>query len=121
MVTDSPLMLIQAQKHHRGHAIIEQVRADLRSGPLAPLPSTSFAANSAWMVRAAIAVNLTRAAGAVASTLHARATTGTIRTRLINVATRLARSARRLRRHLPEHWPWEHPWQQLFQATLAPS
>ena len=119
--TDSPLTLVQAEKDHRGHAIIEQVHADLRSGPLAHLPSGSFAANSAWLVLAAIAFNLTRAAGALASTFHAKATTGTIRTQLINVATRLARSARRLRLHLPEHWPWEHAWQQLFQATLAPS
>jgi len=66
--TDSPLTLIQAEKHHRGHAIIEQVHADLRSGPLAHLPSGSFAANSAWLVLAAIAFNLTRAAGALAST-----------------------------------------------------
>ncbi len=119
--TDSPLTLVQAEKHHRGHAIIEQVHADLRSGPLAHLPSGSFAANSAWLVLAAIAFNLTRAAGCLASTFHAKATTGTIRTQLINIPTRLARSARRLRLHLPERWPWKHAWQQLFQATLAPA
>ena len=45
--TDSPLTLVQAQKHHRGPAIIE----------------------------------------------HARATTGTIHTRLVNVPTRLAHPA----------------------------
>ena len=119
--TDSPLTLVQAETDHRGHAIIEQVHADLRSGPLAHLPSGSFGANSAWLVLAAIAFNLTRATSCLASTFHARATTSTIRTQLINVATRLARSARRLGMHLPEHWPWEHAWQQLFQATLAPS
>jgi hypothetical protein len=32
--TDSPLTLVQAEKTHRAHAIIEQVHADLRSGPL---------------------------------------------------------------------------------------
>ena len=119
--TDSPLTLVQAEKDHRGHAIIEQVHADLRSGSLAHLPSGSFAANSVWLVLAAIAFNLTRAAGCLASAFHARATTGTIRAQLINVPTRLARSARRLRLHLPERWPWKHAWQRLFQATLAPS
>jgi len=119
--TDSPLTLVQAEKHHRGHAVIEQVHADLRSGPLAHLPSGSFSANGAWLVLAAIAFNLTRAAGCLASTFHAKATTGTIRTQLINIPARLARSARRLRLHLPEHWPWETAWQHLFQATLAPS
>ncbi len=53
--TDSPLLWVQTEKTHRGHAIIEQVHADLKHGPLAHLPSGSFAANSAWLVLAAIA------------------------------------------------------------------
>jgi len=120
VVTDSPLLLVQAEKTHRGHAIIEQVHADLKHGPLAHLPSGSFAANSAWLVLAAIAFNLTRAAGCLASTFHARATTGTIRAHLINVPARLAHSARKLRLHLPTSWPWEPAWTQLFDATLGP-
>ena len=36
---DSPLILVQAEKTHRVHAIIEQVHADLKHGPLAHLPS----------------------------------------------------------------------------------
>jgi len=71
-------------------------------------------------VLAAIAFNLTRATGTLASTFHAKATTGTIRAQLINVPARLARSARRLRIHLPERWPWEPAWNRLFQATLGP-
>jgi len=118
--TDSPLVLVQAEKTHRAHAIIEQVHADLKHGPLAHLPSGSFQANSAWLVLAAIAFNLTRAAGCLASAFHARATTGTIRTQLINVPARLAHSARNLRLHLPKHWPWEPAWTQLFDATLGP-
>ncbi len=94
-------MLVQAEKTHRAHAIIEQVHADLKHGPLAHLPSASFRVNSAWLVLAAIAFNLTRAAGCLASAIHARATTGTIRTQLINVPARLARSARTLRLRLP--------------------
>jgi len=89
--TDSPLTLLQAEKAHRGHAVIEQVHADLKAGPLAHLPSGSFSANSAWLVLAAIAFNLTRAAGTLASAFHARATTATIRAQLINVPARLAR------------------------------
>ena len=119
--TDSMLTLVQAAKTHRGHAVIEQVHADLRSGPLAQLPSGSFAADSAWLVLAAIAFNLTRAAGCLASTFHAHATTATVRAQLINIPARLACSARRLRMHLPQHWPWETAWQHLFQATLGPA
>jgi hypothetical protein len=59
------------------HAIIEQVIADLKNSALAHLPSSRFNANGAWLVCAAIAFNLTRAAGALASTFHARATTAT--------------------------------------------
>ncbi len=112
--TDSPLTMLQAEACHRGHAIIEQVIADLKNSALAHLPSGVFAANAAWLVCAAIAHNLTRAAGCLASVFHAKATTATIRTHLISVPARLARSARRLRLHLPTHWPWEHPWQALL-------
>ncbi len=118
--TNSPLILVQAEKTHRGHAIIEQVHADLKQGPLAHLPSGSFQANSAWLVLAAIAFNLTRATGCLASAFHTRATTGTIRAQLINVPARLARSARKLMLHLPKDWPWEPAWTQLFDATLGP-
>nr|WP_222271016.1 hypothetical protein [Modestobacter marinus] len=90
--TDSPQPMLQAETTHRQHAVIEQINADLKAGPLAHLPSGKFAANSAWLVLAAIAFNLTRAAGALASQFHARATTGTIRTQLIAVPTRISRA-----------------------------
>lgn len=64
-----------------------------------------------------MAFNLTRAAGTLASVFHAKATTGTIRAQLINVAARLARSARRLTLHLPQNWPWANAWQQLLTAS----
>jgi hypothetical protein len=115
--TDSPLPMLAAEAAHRAHAIIEQVIADLKNGPLAHLPSGKFWANSAWLVCAGIAFNLTRAAGALASAFHARATTATIRAQLITVPARLARSARRLALHLPADWPWEQAWQQLFTIT----
>jgi len=91
--------------------------ADLKNGPFGA-PDGSFAANSAWAVCAAVAYNLTRTVGVLASTFHAKTTTGTIRAQLIPVATpRLARSARRLALHLPADWPWETAWQQM--ATTA--
>ncbi len=40
--TDSPITMLQAESQHRGHAIIEQVHADLRAGALAHLPSVIF-------------------------------------------------------------------------------
>jgi hypothetical protein len=69
---------------------------------------------------AAIAFNLTRAIGALASVFHAKATTATIRSQLINVAARVVRSARRSRLRLPAAWPWANAWQRLFAATTSP-
>jgi Transposase DDE domain group 1 len=115
--TDSPLPMLDAEAAHRGHAIIEQVIADLKAGPLAHLPSGRFNANGAWLVCAAIAFNLTRAAGALASTFHAKATTSTIRAQLIGVPARMARPAGRPVLHLPCDWPWQHAWQQLFDLA----
>ena len=117
--TNSPLPMLDAEKAHRAHAIVEQVIADLKHGPLAHLPSGSFAANSAWAVCAAMAYNLTRTAGALASSFHAKATTGTIRAQLINVPGRLARSARKLVLHLPVHWPWQTAWHQMATTARA--
>jgi Transposase DDE domain group 1 len=97
---------IAADKTHRGHAIIEQVHADLKNSALAHLPSGRFNANAAWLVLAVMAFNLTRAAGTLSGAEFARATTGTIRRKLINVPARVASSARRLILHLPQAWPW---------------
>ncbi len=118
--TNSPLPMLEAEKAHRAHAIVEQVIADLKNGPLAHLPSGQFWANSAWLVCAAMAFNLTRAAGTLASAMHAKATTGTIRAQLISVPARLARSARRLTLHLPTGWPWRTAWEHLATTANSP-
>jgi hypothetical protein len=111
---------VAVDKIHRGHAIIEQVHADLKDSALAHLPSGNFNANAAWLVLAVMALNLTRAAGALGGDQLARATTGTIRRKLINVPARVATSARRLLLHLPKAWPWEHAWSALFNAVSDP-
>lgn len=116
----SQVQMLQAESQHREHAIIEQVIADAAASALAHLPCGSFPANAAWTVLWAIAHNLTRAAGCLASTFHARATTATIRAHLITVPARLARSARRLTLHLPDHWPWQPAWQALHAAVCQP-
>ena len=111
---------VAADKTHRGHAIIEQVHADLKDSALAHLPSGRFNANAAWLVLAVMAFNLTRAAGALGEPELARATTATIRRKLINVPARVASSARRLTLHLPRSWPWEHAWTRLFTTLSDP-
>src|SRR3954467_7017949 len=98
---------VTADKPHRGHAIIEQVNADLKNSALAHLPSGVFAANAAWLVLAVMAFNLTRAAAPLPRGHRAKPTTATIRRKLINVAARTASSARRITLHLPLGWPWQ--------------
>jgi Transposase DDE domain group 1 len=116
--TNSPFQLAQVESQHRGHAIIEQIFADLIDGPLAHLPSSHFAANAAWLQLAVTAHALTRALGTLASARHARARSATIRTELIHLAGRPARTGRdQITWHLPAQWPWRHAWLDLFATT----
>ncbi len=111
---------VAADKTHRGHAIIEQVHADLKNSALAHLPSGKFTANAAWLVLAVMAFNLTRAAATITGPGLAKATTATIRRKLIAVPARVASSARRVRLHLPTSWPWETAWSDLFTKACGP-
>lgn len=107
-----------ADKTHRGHAIIEQVNADLKDSALAHLPSGVFTANAAWLVLAAMAFNLTRAAATAAGTALAKARTATVRRKLISVPARITSYARKLMLHLPVDWPWETAWTDLFNRIF---
>jgi hypothetical protein len=118
--TTSTLDAVTADHTHRGHAIIEQVHADLKNSALAHLPSGRFSANAAWLVCAVMAFNLTRAAAALTGSALATATTSTVRRRLVSIPARLANSARRLSLHLPLDWPWEHAWTKLFHHACGP-
>src|SRR5699024_6927916 len=118
--TISDLDTVTADKTHRGHAVIEQVNADLNGSALAHLPSNNFWANSAWLALAVMAFNLTRAAATIAGPALAKATTPTIRRKLINVPARIATSARRLKLHLPEKWPWQADWTALCVRIFGP-
>src|ERR1700677_1778751 len=119
--TDSPVELIQAEEQHRDHAIVEQVFADWTGGPLAHLPSGVFPANAAWLACAAIAHNLLRAAGSLASLAYGKARGATIRRDLIDVAARTARHGRgHITLHLPAGWHREQQWMPLFEAACGP-
>ena len=119
--TDSPFELVQAGEQHRDHAVVEQVFADWTDGPLAHLPSGFFPANAAWLTCAAIAHNLLRAAGSLASLAYGKARGATIRRDLIDVAGRTARHSRgHITLHLPQGWHREHEWLALFTAACGP-
>jgi hypothetical protein len=111
---------VAADQTHRRHAIIENVHADLKASALAHLPSGVFTANAAWLVCAVMAFNLTRAAATLTGAAAlAKATTATIRRKLVTVPARIATSARRLHLHLPSGWPWQAAWSALYDALFT--
>ncbi len=118
-LTNTDLPTTQADITHRQHAIIETVFADLIDGPLAHIPSGHFGANSAWVLCAAIAHNLLRAAGVLAGGAHAVARGATLRRKIVNIPARLARPQRRPVLHLPTHWPWSKSWLALWRNTIG--
>ena len=117
--TNTDLPVEAADITHRQHAIIETVFADLIDGPLAHIPSGRFGANSAWVLCAAIAHNLLRAAGVLAGDHHARERGSTLRRKIVNIPARLARPQHRPILHLPTHWPWSKTWLALWHNTIG--
>lgn len=119
-ITNSTLSTVATDQRHRDHAIIEQVIAELKDGPLAHLPSGKYGANAAWLAHAVIAFNLARAIGVLASKAHARARWATLRAQLINLPARIATSARTTILHLPRDWAWAKEWQAVFDSATGP-
>lgn len=117
-ITNSTLPVTAADRTHRHHAVIEQVIAELKGGPLAHLPSGKFTANQAWLGTAVMAFNLSRATAHAAGMATARIPT--IRKRLINLPGRIAHRARGLVLHLPQAWPWDRHWTRLWNAAISP-
>src|SRR4029078_3226462 len=98
--------------------IIETVFADLIDGPLAHMPSGRFGANSGWILCAAVAHTLLRAAGVLAGGSQTVARGATLRRKIVNIPARLARPQRRPGLHLPSHWPWAYAWLSLCHNTI---
>jgi len=71
-------------------------------------------------VLAVIAFNLTRAAATITGPGLAKATTPTIRRKLITIPARVASSGHRITLHLPTAWPWESAWTDLFIRVCGP-
>ena len=117
--TNTDLPVEAADITHRQHAIIETVFADLIDGPLAHIPSGRFGANSAWVLCAAIAHNLLRAAGVLAGD------TPYPSTRIDAAPPHRQRPGptgppqHRPILHLPTHWPWSKHWLALWHNTIG--
>jgi hypothetical protein len=115
---DGPLTWIEAR--HRAHARVEdRIRCGkgLRFGRF---PSREYAINQAWLELALTGIDLARwmrmllLEGALA-----RAEPKKIRYRLLHVAARITRSARRTRLHIAAHWPWAKQLAAAFERLGA--
>lgn len=116
-ITNSTLAMLEADERHRGHAIIEQVMAELKGNALAHLPSGRFTANAAWLQLAILAFNISRAAAHKAGMNTARMPT--IRQRLVMVPARIAHRSRRRFLHYPTHWPWQQEFMDLWDHATG--
>lgn len=119
-ITNSKFSTVDADRYHRGHAIVEQTIAELKAGPLAHFPSGKFHANAMWLALAVITFNLMRAAAHASHQTKARFQT--IRRTIIQVPGRIARRARQIVLHLPTYWPWAFHFERLWDsATTRPA
>ena len=110
---DEPMLVLEAD--HRAHAVVELAIRDLKAGGLAHVPSGKFTANAAWLALAVLAHNLGRWTLAAAGDQWRRATTETLRTKLMSMPARLVHTARRLKLRAPTNWPWRD----AFETALA--
>jgi len=118
--TNSAEPMLTAEAHHRDHAIIEQVIADLKGSALAHFPSGKFTANAAWLACAVMAYNLARAAGVTAGGKLTRARTATIRSMVINLPARVSYSAGNYTLHLPANSRSHARFLAMFDTIHAP-
>ena len=118
--TNTPEPMLIAEAHHRDHAIVEQVIADLKSSALKHFPSGQFNANGAWLACAVIAYNLCRAVGVLAGGKFGKARTVTIREQLIKIPARIAYSGRRYHLRLSRNTRQQHHFISMLDATQAP-
>jgi hypothetical protein len=123
IATDTPpgngsIQFLEAR--HRAHARVEdRIRTGKDTG-FGRFPSRVFAINAAWLELALTAIDL------LAWTQHllldgdlARAEPKTLRYRLLHVAARITRSARRTRLRIAEHWPWAEQVATAFDRLAA--
>src|SRR4051794_4272297 len=101
-----PLEIVEAE--HRQHAVVELAIRDLKDQALAHFPSGKFNANAAWTVIACLAHTLWRWPSLSAPPAAPMRAARPLRRRLLAVAGRLTRTARRWTLHLPARWPWQH-------------
>jgi hypothetical protein len=127
-ITDTPAGLVPGQVaglelRHRQHARIEDRIRELKATGLRNLPCHAFDANAAWLEIILTAADLVTWARLIGFTSHpglARAEITTFRYRVLHVAARITRGARRTRLRIDATWRWASQiataWQHLRTA-----
>jgi len=112
--------IARLEQLHRQHAVVEdRIRCGKQTG-LQNLPFRGFEANAAWLELALIAQDLLAWTQRLLLTGElARCEPKRLRYRLLHVAGRLTRHARRLRLHLPRGWAWGEALLQAFARLRA--
>jgi hypothetical protein len=107
VLTNSTGDAVELELRHRRHGQVENRIKNLKDCGLERMPFTSFAANAAWMEMVLCAADLLAWTQTLLFTGDlAVAEPRTFRYRILHIAGRLIRSARRTWLRLPEHWPW---------------
>ena len=113
--------IARLEQLHRARAACEdRIRCGKQTG-LRNLPFRSFQANAAWLELVLIGQDLLiwTQRLLLADTELARCEPKRLRYRLLHVAARLTRHARRHVLHLPRAWPWQHELLRAFERLRA--
>ncbi len=119
--TDTHLgQLAHLDARHRAHARVEdRIRCGKDTG-LNRFPSRDYTINTAWLSVVMIATDLLAFTQTLLLTGEmARAEPKKLRYRLLHVAARLTRGARRLRLRIDRHWPWARELAAAFGRLAA--
>jgi hypothetical protein len=112
--------LAELEVRHRAHAVVEDRVRTLKSMGLANLPFADFAANAAWLELALLAHDITVwTQQLLLDGAHAICEPKRLRYRILHVAGRLTRHARRITLHLPADWPWRAAITRAFERLNA--
>jgi Transposase DDE domain group 1 len=120
-ITDQPDEDIAAlELLHREHAQVEDAVKTLKATGASRMPFHSFKANAAWFELALLAHDITIYTQEL--TLegeHRRCEPKRLRYRILHVAGKLTRHARRVTLHLPADWPWAEAITRAFTRLAA--
>ena len=105
ITSDTTISMIEADRFHREHAVVELAIRDLKEGAgLDHIPSGHYQANAAWLACAVLAHNLGTWTGLLAG--QTPVTNRTRRTRLVSLPAVIVNRSRQMLIRFPERWPW---------------